>query len=71
MCPCAGCVPEPQRRSFRPLGFLVNLALLYVLMVMGSGTLINTGHPVAMEACRPRRCRAAGCRPRSAHPSPC
>jgi hypothetical protein len=29
---------------------LFNLALLYVLAVVAAGTLINTGHPVAVEA---------------------
>ncbi len=50
-CPC--CQEQPTaapRRRFRPIAVLLNLVLAYVLLVMGGGTLINTGHPVAVEA---------------------
>ena len=40
---------EPRRRRGGILSFLVQLVFLYALMVFGGGTLINTGHPVAME----------------------
>ena len=54
MCQCACCGTEQpaRRRGFRPIGFLINLALAWVLLVVGGGTLINTGHPVAVEAGR-------------------
>lgn len=51
MCQCGACCSSPQRRTgFRPLAFLFNLLLVWVLLVAGGGTLINTGHPVAVEA---------------------
>lgn len=49
MCQCACCDKTEPRRGFRPIAFLVNMALLYLLLVGGGGTLINTGHPVAEE----------------------
>ena len=54
MCHCACCGTEQpaRRRGFRPIGFLINLAFAWVLLVVGGGTLINTGHPVAVEAGR-------------------
>jgi hypothetical protein len=40
--------PQPRRRvSF--LSLLLQVLLLYVLLVFGGGTLIHTGHPVAVE----------------------
>jgi hypothetical protein len=36
----------------RPFAFLFNIALMWVVLVLGGGTLINTGHPVAAEAGR-------------------
>ncbi len=52
MCQCACCGYENKRRGFRPLALLFNVALLYLALVVGGGTLINTGHPVAVEAGR-------------------
>ena len=49
MCQCA-CCAEPARKGFRPFVFLFNLLLAWVLLVVGGGTLINTGLPVAVEA---------------------
>ncbi len=49
-CPC--CQEQPTttpRRRFRPITVLLNLVLAYALLVVGGGTLINTGHPVAVE----------------------
>ena len=40
---------EPRRRRGGILSFLVQIVFVYALMVFGGGTLINTGHPVAME----------------------
>lgn len=48
MCQCQ-CQPQPTRR-FRPIALLFNLVLAWAVLVLGSGTLINTGHPVATEA---------------------
>ncbi len=50
---CQCCQEQPTnapRRRFRPIAVLLNLVLAYVLLVVGGGTLINTGHPVAVEA---------------------
>ena len=52
MCPCACCGQTEPRRRFRPIALLFNLILAYTLLVVGGGTLINTGYPVAMEAGR-------------------
>ena len=40
--------PQPRRR-ISLLSLLLQIMLLYVLLVFGGGTLINTGHPVAVE----------------------
>ena len=48
-CPC--CVDRSgSRGSFRPVSLLFQIALLYAALVAAGGTLINTGHPVAVEA---------------------
>ena len=54
MSQCCQCCPEQPtttapRRRFRPIAVLLNLVLGYLLLVVGGGTLINTGHPVAVE----------------------
>ena len=49
---CACCPTAEPRRKFRPIALLFNVLLAYALLVVGGGTLINTGHPVAMEAGR-------------------
>ena len=41
--------PDPPKR-FRPLALLFNAILLYVVLLVGGGTLVNSGHPVAAEA---------------------
>ena len=41
-----------SRRRCGVLGLLCHLVLVYVLLVFGGGTLINTGHPVAVEVGR-------------------
>ena len=49
---CQCCQEQPTaapRRRFRPIAVLLNLVLAYALLVVGGGTLINTGHPVAVE----------------------
>ncbi len=51
MAPCPCCHESPGRR-FRPFALMFNLAVLYLALVVGGGTLINTGHPVAMETGR-------------------
>ncbi len=52
MCPCPCCQQVERRRRFRPIAFLFQLVVLYMMLVLGGGTLINTGHPVAEEAGR-------------------
>jgi hypothetical protein len=48
---CACCVHQSVPRSgFRPLSALFQIVLLYAALVVTGGTLINTGHPVAVEA---------------------
>jgi hypothetical protein len=44
---CCGCA-APRRRSGL-LSLLFQLVLLYAVLVFGGGTLIHTGHPVAVE----------------------
>jgi len=50
MCPCYSC-QNPPRRSIigRLFSFVASVALLYAGSLLVSGTLINTGHPVAVE----------------------
>jgi hypothetical protein len=51
MCHCGCCVQsEPKKKRFRPMTFLFNAALAWLLLVVTGGTLMNTGHPVAAEA---------------------
>ena len=55
MCRCQCHAPHhdgkaPARRSGGFMGTLFKLVVLYVALVFGGGTLINTGHPVAVEA---------------------
>ncbi|MHC4102376.1 MAG: hypothetical protein ACYS15_12985 [Planctomycetota bacterium] len=51
MCQCGCCVQaEPKKKRFRPFAFLFNMALVWLLLVVTGGTLMNTGHPVAVEA---------------------
>lgn len=45
-------VIQERRRGGGPLGFLLKTVVLYVLLLFGSGTLINTGQPVAVESGR-------------------
>ncbi len=52
MCPCPCCQQVERRRRFRPIAFLFQFIVLYMMLVLGGGTLINTGHPVAEEAGR-------------------
>ena len=53
MCQCACCGShETPRRGFRPVALLFNMAIAWLVLVVGGGTLINTGHPVASEAGR-------------------
>ena len=53
MCQCTCCgFRETRRRGFRPIALLFNLVLAWLVLVVGGGTLINTGHPVAMETGR-------------------
>ena len=50
---CARCVRHQEPRSgFHPLSLLFQIVLLYAALVAAGGTLINTGHPVAVEAGR-------------------
>ena len=47
MCECNENGTARRRGGF--LGTLFQVALLYVILVFGGGTLIGTGHPVAVE----------------------
>ena len=49
---CACCGPEQTRKSFRPFALLFNLALAWLVLIVGGGTLMRTGHPVAVETGR-------------------
>ena len=51
MCPCCGNQTVEKRRS-GVFGTIFKLLLLYIVLVFASGTLINTGHPVAVEVGR-------------------
>lgn len=46
--PC--CTLHVRRRGDGLFATLFKLMILYVVLVFGAGTLINTGHPVAVEA---------------------
>ena len=51
-CQC-GCKPERRRGGVSGLfKAAITLMLIYGSLVFGSGTLMNTGHPVAVEAGR-------------------
>ncbi len=50
-CACCG-YDAPRKRRFRPMALVFNFALAWLMLVVGGGTLINTGHPVATEAGR-------------------
>ena len=50
-CSCCG-YDEPKKRGFRPIAMMFNFAIAWLVLVVGGGTLINTGHPVATEAGR-------------------
>ena len=53
-CPyCCNQTPAaPARRGSGVLGTLFKVLLVYIALVFTGGTLINTGHPVAVEAGR-------------------
>ena len=46
---CPECSHETPTRRFRPIAAALKLLVLYVVLIAGAGTLINTGHPVAVE----------------------
>ncbi len=50
-CPCCEQHTPPKKR-FRPLALLFNLALAWLFLVGAGGTLMRTGHPVAVETGR-------------------
>ena len=49
---CECCGPERPQAKFRPLSLLFNITLSWLVLVIGGGTLIRTGHPVAIETGR-------------------
>lgn len=53
MCPCYSC-QNPPRRSFvgRIFSIAATLVIAYAGMLLVSGTLINTGEPLAVEVGR-------------------
>jgi hypothetical protein len=53
-CPhcCNHAYAKPARRGPGVIGMLVKVLLVYIALVFTGGTLINTGHPVAVEAGR-------------------
>ena len=51
MCSC-DCCQRGSGGRFRPFSFLFSMVLVYLFMLVGGGTLINTGHPVAVESGR-------------------
>lgn len=51
-CPHCQCPVEAPKRRGGLIRTLFSIVLLYVTLVFGSGTLIQTGHPVAVEAGR-------------------
>ncbi|MDY7109541.1 MAG: hypothetical protein SYC29_12975 [Planctomycetota bacterium] len=46
---CDHCHESKPRRKVGIFRTLMHLLLLYALLVFGAGTLIHTGHPVAVE----------------------
>ncbi len=52
MSQCACCERTEKSKRFRPVALILNFALAWLILVGGGGTLINTGHPVAVEAGR-------------------
>lgn len=51
---CCGCAHEvhataPLKRGDGLFATLFKLMMLYIVLVFGAGTLVNTGHPVAVE----------------------
>jgi hypothetical protein len=46
---CEHCCQSKPRRRVGIFRTLMHVLLLYALLVFGSGTLIHTGHPVAVE----------------------
>ncbi len=46
---CCQCCHATLRRPLGALTWVFNALLIYVLLVFGGGTLINTGNPIAVE----------------------
>ena len=46
------CCPKNAKAKSSPgiLGILTRVVVTYLVLVLAGGTMINTGHPVAMEA---------------------